>query len=114
MHSRNHITKGCKDGEFQCETDGVCIVGYKVCNNYNDCSDQSDEKYCDFDTGDYDNPGNAHFFITSFITQNYYFLFMILWQFIINICIKDELTFGLFNGLAQSKLNLEEKKSLFC
>ena len=53
LHSKNHITKGCKDHEFQCETDGVCIAGYKVCNNYNDCSDQSDEKYCDFDTGDY-------------------------------------------------------------
>lgn len=47
-HTRNQITtKSCKEGEFQCESDGVCIVGYKVCNNYNDCSDHSDEKYCD-------------------------------------------------------------------
>lgn len=54
LHSKNRITKVCEESDFQCESDGVCIVGYKVCNNYNDCSDQSDEKYCDLGTGDYD------------------------------------------------------------
>lgn len=69
LHSKNPVAKGCKEGEFQCETDGVCIAGYKVCNNYNDCSDQSDEKYCDFDTGDYD-VGKALHTFSSFIIHN--------------------------------------------
>lgn len=54
LHSRNFISKNCKDDEFQCESDGVCVAGYKVCNNYRDCTDHSDEKYCDgVDDGDY-------------------------------------------------------------
>lgn len=68
LHNKNHITKSCKEGEFQCESDGVCIVGYKVCNNYNDCSDRSDENFCDFDTGAYD-VGKA-FHILHFIIHN--------------------------------------------
>lgn len=47
LHTRNYISKSCKEGEFQCESDGICITGYKVCNDYNDCSDHSDEKYCE-------------------------------------------------------------------
>lgn len=91
LHSRNHITKGCKDGEFQCESDGVCIVGYKVCNNYNDCSDQSDEKDCEFDTGDY--IGKALFVLLAHHPYKYLYF--------------NYLMFGLFFKklvLAQSKL----------
>lgn len=52
-HNRHHLT--CKPGDFQCESDGVCIVGYKVCNQYPDCSDRSDEKNCENDpNNDYD------------------------------------------------------------
>lgn len=113
LHSRNHIAKGCKEGEFQCESDGVCIVGYKVCNNYNDCSDRSDEKYCDFDTGDY--VGKALFI---FLAHHIHFAHKIINLFIyfgdkiiINICIIDLLMFGLniFMVLAQSKLNQKLK-----
>lgn len=88
MHSRNHVAKGCKEGEFQCEADGVCIVGYKVCNNYNDCSDHSDEKYCDFDSGDYVGKAtfislahHIHFAHKIIITFEYY-----LAKKCINIC----------------------------
>lgn len=42
-----HITRSCKPAEFRCESDGICIEGYKVCNDYEDCSDKSDEKNCD-------------------------------------------------------------------
>jgi hypothetical protein len=65
LHNRNHI-KRCKEGEFQCESDGVCIVGYKVCNNYNDCSDHSDEKECVPSYGD-DYDGNALVTFSQFI-----------------------------------------------
>lgn len=69
VHSRNHTTRSCKEGEFQCESDGICIVGYKVCNNYNDCIDRSDEKYCDFEE---EYTGNALFTLhklTTLITR---------------------------------------------
>lgn len=60
-NSRSPIGKSCKEGEFKCESDGVCIVGYKVCNYYNDCSDKSDEKYCEFDSDDYSGNALYHF-----------------------------------------------------
>jgi Low-density lipoprotein receptor domain class A len=66
LHSRTFTTKNCKDNEFQCESDGVCIAGYKVCNNYRDCSDHSDEKYCDdVDDGDYGNAPHCSFVLHS-------------------------------------------------
>lgn len=71
MDNKNHITKGCKKGEFQCESDGNCIDGYKVCNNYNDCSDHSDEQSCDIED---EYTGNAHFTLHKTPSKDFFIL----------------------------------------
>lgn len=72
VHSRNHVFKPCKKGEFQCKSDGVCIVDYKVCNSYKDCSDESDEEGC---VANYDEDyGNAQFILSIFIMKSFYFI----------------------------------------
>ena len=43
----------CHHGQFECDN-GQCIDNIKVCDNYPDCTDASDEKdcgWCDFSTG---------------------------------------------------------------
>lgn len=42
----NAETRGCVDGEFQCEASGLCIPESKLCDLYPDCSDGSDELNC--------------------------------------------------------------------
>ena len=37
---------GCKDGEFQCVSDGTCYPGSYECDDYKDCNDNSDEANC--------------------------------------------------------------------
>lgn len=53
-HHQSHHARKCKDNEFQCSSDGACIVDYKKCNNIADCSDHSDEINCVENTNDYD------------------------------------------------------------
>lgn len=44
-HNAHNFNTKCRPDEFQCN-DGICIMGYKKCNDINDCSDQSDELHC--------------------------------------------------------------------
>lgn len=46
-HNAHNFNTKCRPDEFQCN-DGICIMGYKRCNDINDCSDQSDELNCGF------------------------------------------------------------------
>lgn len=36
---------GCSHGEWQCR-DGSCVASSARCNNIRECSDGSDEEYC--------------------------------------------------------------------
>jgi Low-density lipoprotein receptor domain class A len=42
-HGGTHI---CRQSEFQCKSDGACIMVSKKCDNRRDCSDGSDEFDC--------------------------------------------------------------------
>ncbi|XP_055910424.1 putative vitellogenin receptor [Eupeodes corollae] len=37
----------CEEGEFECK-DGSCVPSDKVCDSHRDCTDNSDERDCDF------------------------------------------------------------------
>ena len=40
------IPTDCAGDEFPCFSDGLCLPGNWYCDNYQDCSDNSDEEDC--------------------------------------------------------------------